>query len=517
MTSPRSLALLIPFLAAIASPSSAGPGTVPTGFTDQLVVGALPSPVGMTQFTDGRMLFVEQKTARIRLIVNGALAATDPVCTVPDVRIAGGEQGLLGIAIDPQWPTRPYVYVHYDYSLTSNIHIARFTVTGDLGFTGNGSLSIHPSSRHLILTDIPDNADNHNGGTLRFGPDGMLYVSLGEDANPCAAQDTVSMRGVILRLDIANLPAGSGGPPAKSVITPANNPFVTHPDLEARLVWAFGLRNPYRFSIDYNGELFIGDVGQNAFEEISRAAGSGVNLGWPLFEANATFTTCPGVSSAGMVGPIYNYAHGAGSQAVVGGPVYRYPTCSSPFDAFPQEYFGDYFFSEYYTGFLRRLKGSGTSWAIAPMVPGQTTVNWGTGFGQVSDWAVGCDGALWYCRQSVNFQNNTGEIRRIVFNDTSDVPPGTPWAQFAVPYPSPGQGDVTLAFVLATSTRVSLGIYDARGRLVRELVSPQERPADTYRERWDGLDNRGNPAPAGIYFARLDSGGQPIVHRFVRF
>ena len=523
MTSSRPFALLA-FLVGLpfAAPVTAGPGTVPTGFQDQLVVGGLRRPVGMTTFSDGRLLVVEQKTAQIRLIVNGALAADDPVCTVAEVRITGNEQGLLGIAVDPQWPTRPYIYVHYDHSLTSNIHVARFTATGDLSFTGNGSFTINPATRYVILNDIPDNADNHNGGTLRFGPDGMLYASLGEDATPCAAQDTVSFRGVILRLDVSNLPAGAGGPPAKSLITPATNPFVGHSNVNARLAWTVGLRNPYRFSIDYNGELFIGDVGQNAWEEITRAADGGRNMGWPLFEGNVPFSSCTGVSGTGLTGPIYVFPNGAGSAAVIGGTVYRYPTCSTPFKAFPAAYFGDYFFSEYYTGFLRRLKGSGNSWAIAPYVPGQTTDDWGTGFGQVADWAIGCDGALWYCRQSVNFADNTGEIRRIANTETTGTCEGggcvpLTGLEFLAPYPSPTAGDVTFAFSLsAAEGRVELDLFDARGRRLRQLRAPSALPAGRHVETWDGRDAHGTLVPPGIYFAKLEIGGHSLVRRFVR-
>src|SRR5262245_39507056 len=235
-------------------------GTVPPDFTDSLVLGGLRFPVAMTSLPDGRVLFTEQFTADIRLIVNGALSPVDPVCTVPDVRNnPGTEQGLLGIAVDPGWPARPYIYVHYDAASSANIHLARFTVAGDLSFTGNGALTIDTATRRDLLITIPDNADNHNGGTLRFGPDGRLYDSIGEDAQRCAAQDSTALQGKILRLDISNVPAGAGGPPAQSVITPSDNPFVDRPNANEQLVWALGLRNPFRFNVDTDGTLFVAD------------------------------------------------------------------------------------------------------------------------------------------------------------------------------------------------------------------------------------------------------------------
>jgi glucose/arabinose dehydrogenase len=495
----------------------AGAGTVPTNFTDSLVLSGLNWPVGLAPLPDGRMFFVEQFSGRLRLVVNGALAPTDPVITVPDVRNAPGtEQGLLGIAVDPGWPVRPYVYVYYDAASAAFIHIARFTVAGDLTFTGNGALTIDPATRRYLLTTIPDNANNHNGGTMRFGPDGMLYASLGDDAVGCDAQDLTLLKGKILRLDVSNVPAGGGSAPAQSVITPADNPYVGNANPNARLVYTDGLRNPFRFGIDpSNGHLFIGDVGQNNWEEIDRVPGGGVDLGWPLFEGNAAFTTCAGVTPDGMVAPIHQFPNGSGSYAVIGGPIYRPPACALAGTNFPTEYNGDYFFSEYYHGFLRRLKGSGTSWSIAPSVPGQPNASdWGTGFIAVSDWIVGCDAALWYVRQTVGFADNTGEIRRIVHTGSVGVPAPTPRVEFRPPWPSPARGSVQLAYTLERSGTVALDVFDVRGNRVRGLVRPGRQDAGERTWTWDGLDEKGNTASAGMYFARLTVDGREIIRRF---
>ena len=196
-----------------AAPPARAQATLPDDFVDELVVGGLDLPVGMAFLPDGRLILVEQKSARIRLVVNGALAAVDPVVVVPGVRIVGPERGLLGITVDPGFPARPYVYVHCNDSSSLIIRITRFTVGGDLAFTGNGSLTIATSTRRDVINNAPDAQGNHNGGTVRFGPDGMLYASLGEDAAECAAQDTSGLRGVILRLDVSGIPAGGGSAP----------------------------------------------------------------------------------------------------------------------------------------------------------------------------------------------------------------------------------------------------------------------------------------------------------------
>lgn len=403
-------------LAAFAPHTTHAQGTVPTGFADQLVTSGFSSPVGMALLPDGRVFVIEQRNGRVRLIVNGRIAATDPVGTVPNLNTLGGERGLLGVAVDPGWPARPYLYTHSTTTGSpARVHVSRFTVTGDLAGTGNGSLAFDAASRYELIDDIPDDAINHNGGTLRFGTDGMLYVSLGEDAQPCAAQDTSSLRGVILRLDVTRLPAGGGGPPDHSLITPAGNPFVASGGTHARLIWAYGLRNPFRFHVDpANGALFIGDVGQDTWEEVSVATQGGRNFGWPIREGNAAYSGgCAAVGS--LTSPIFAFGHDEGASVMSAG-VYRRPVSSR--NGFPPAYEGDYFFSDYSTGYLWRLKRGASSWAVAAPVPGQPDSKyWGIGFESVPDYLLGPDGALWYCRQS------SGEVRRIVNVLPDTTPP----------------------------------------------------------------------------------------------
>jgi len=406
-------------LAAGLAPTRAlGQAVVPSGFADQLGVGGLSRPVGMAFLPDGRLLVIEQQTARVRLIVNGAISIVDPMGTVPVVNTSGEERGLLGIAVDPGWPTRPYFYTHStDVGPPTRVRISRFTVTGDLSGTGNGALTFNPASRFDLLTAIPDNAFNHNGGTLRFGPDGMLYASLGEDATPCAAQDTSSLRGVILRLDVSRLPSGAGGPPSPALITPAGNPFVAVGSPRSKLIWLYGLRNPFRFHIDpASSALFIADVGQDTWEEVDWAPQGGGNFGWPMFEGNASYAG--GCTATGSpIAPIYAYDHGSGN-AVMSAGVYRKP--AGALGGFPSEYEGDYFFSDYYSGDMWRLKRSGGTWSVAPAVPGQpSSAHWAGGLDSVSDYLLGPDGALWYCNQS------SGQIRRIVFLTPDTIPPAT--------------------------------------------------------------------------------------------
>ncbi len=392
--------------------------TVATGFRDQLIRGGLSQPSGFAFLPDGRILFTEQKTKRIRMLVNGALSSTDPIITIADVNAAGNEQGLLGIAIDPDWPARPYLYVYFDHTGTSTIYISMFTATGDLSNSSSHNLAL--GSRYDIITDIPDNASNHNGGTLRFGPDSMLYASLGEDADQCGAQDSTLFKGVILRLLVDSLPRPGSGPAPKNLLIAPGNPF-PGPSANARLVWAYGLRNPFRFNIDrQTGLLYIADVGQSNFEEVSECAG-GENFGWPFREGPLVRVVggCaePGGSGNGsFTAPITYYDRsGFGNASIVSAGLYRKINGPNLYN-FPPEYEGDYFFIDYYQGFMRRIKKSGSVWVTPIPVPGQpNSTDWGAGFVSGSDFQVGPDGALYYLTQFTNFAPNSGALRRIAY------------------------------------------------------------------------------------------------------
>jgi len=490
MISSRALPPIASLLFLVVAAVPARPqATLPPDFQDEVIVGALSTPTGLAFLPDGRCFVTEQLTARIRLIVNGALSTTDPVCVVPNVRNNNFFRGLLGIAVD-----------HYAAN-PGKVLLSRFTAAGDLGFTGSGALTIDPATRYDLINGLTD--ANHNGGTLRFGPDQMLYASVGDSFTvPCAAQRIGSMRGVIWRLEIRNLPAGSGGPPAKSLLTPPDNPFVSDSDPNARLIWARGLRHPFRFHVDHpTGDVFIADVGEDTWEEVSRVGVPGANFGWPLFEGPDAYTTCPGASGGGLTAPIHSYGGGA-QRCIIGGGVYRRPTSGS--SRFPFEYEGDYFFSDYYSGALRRLEGSGQSWALASPMPGQpSSTDWGTGLAEVSDYLVAADGSLWYCRQGIGGASNTGEIRRIAYTGVTGVesPPSTTLILEA-PHPSPGVGQVTLHYRLPALVRIDLKIYDVAGRLVRTLVAGIELPAGTHTATWDGRSDAGE-LRAGMFFARL--------------
>ncbi|HEX5634878.1 MAG TPA: PQQ-dependent sugar dehydrogenase, partial [Gemmatimonadales bacterium] len=391
--------------------------TVPTGLSVETLASGLSAPVAFEFLSGGRVLYTEQFTARVRLFREGVGVQTQVVLTVPDV-VAGGERGLLGLAVDPRFPAHPYLYVFHDAPSPNHIRIVRYTLGGDLDGTAGTPLTADVGTRFDLLDVIPDAASNHNGGTLRFGPDGMLYASLGDDAVPCAAQDPLGLRGVILRMAVTALPPGPGSA-FYAQLAPPDNPFAASPDSSARLVLAYGLRNPFRFQVDPpTGLLVIADVGEQLREELDLlwppglpvgvpGAGSpGANFGWPYLEGSVTGAHAGECAPAppGMVLPVFDYDRTTqpGGASIISGGMYRVKPGGSR--NLPASYDGDLFANDYYSGALYRIEQTGGGWAIAAPVPGQPSAShWGQGFGQVSDWRVGPDGALWFCRQSVNF------------------------------------------------------------------------------------------------------------------
>ncbi len=521
--------LVVPLSLVLVATPAARAQTVPTGFAVETLAPGLSTPVAFEFLPDGRVLFVEQFTGRVRVFTPGAGVQATPVLAVPGVA-AGGERGLLGIAVDPAFPTRPYVYVFHDVATPRHIRIARFTLAGDLAGTGASDLVADPASRHDLIDDIPDQADNHNGGTVRFGIEGVLYASVGEDAVACAAQAPGTLRGVILRLRTDLLPPGPGSA-FRAQLTLPDNPFAASADSNLRLVGAYGLRNPFRFQVDPKfGTLVIGDVGGVLREELdmlqpplvfanlepppAEAAPLGANFGWPWREGTAVGTLGAGCGPepVGLVAPLFEYDRTArlGGAAIVSAGRYRHVNGLST--SWPLEYDGDVFANDYYSGELLRLKPANGVWGPAPPVPGQPSPTaWGVGFNEVSDWRVGPDGALWFCRQSVDFAPNSGSIARIL-GLSSPPPPAVPALRVSLRV-SPAVGSAVL-LVSDDAAPARLTIHDAFGRAVRTFHSSEFlRGASGIEVRWDGLDHDGRRMRPGACVARLESAGRTASTR----
>lgn len=494
----------------------AGPASavvdLPDSFTNQVVVSGLDLPTSMAFLQDGRVLFTEQKTGKVRMVVNGHIAATDPVLVVPSLATSGYERGLQGIAVDPGWPQRPFVYLFYNRNDSRNI-LVRYTATGDIANPAGENIGL--TNRLLIIDNIPDNDPNHQAGCLRFGPDGHLFVSLGEDEDWCAAKDSTSLKGQFLRLNVTSLPAGPGGPVPRALIIPSGNPFAVA-DSNAAMVWAYGFRNPWRFHIDpWDSTIVAADVGEADFEEMNEVVKGGY-FGWPYREGGHLYVraNCPepgGPGTGSFDPPFVSLPRGAELTAINSAGIYR-PAAGGSAN-WPPQYSGDLFWSEYYTGIVRRMERSGGSWVAAPPVAGQPNANdWGTGFISAVDFARAPDGSVWWLRQSDDeFNSLTGALSRIRFTGQvpASVEPGSVALAFQGVWPNPASGFLGVSFSLPGGGPARLSVYDLAGRLRLERdLSGLGAGSHVVRLPASGLN-------AGVYLVRIESAGRVVSGKTV--
>jgi glucose/arabinose dehydrogenase len=403
----------VSLVAALVACGTAAAQSVPTGFVvDTVISSGLQACHDFCFLPDGRVLLAN-RGGLVQIWVAGTPVA---VGTVPNVE-TGQEKGLLGIVADPNFATNGYIYVWYSSTADSFMHLDRFTCTGDLANPASTLVSFASSSRRVVLGAVPDNAFNHNGGSPRFGPDGMLYQSIGDDANACQAQSLTSQLGCVVRLNVNALPAGgSTTAPTFSSLDPGDNPLSANADF-SQLVIAHGLRNPVRMEIDQaTGNLYIGDVGQNAVEEYSEYVyNAGAlqlrNFGWPWREGNNSYSTCGG-SMPAVVAPIATVNQGTGWLSAMGGPRYRNQTGGAY--NFGANYEGNAFFLDYFAGQVRRLVNTAGVWGPAPSVPGQPdATNWSTGWVGAVSMKQGPDGGIWVSHHPGTYPSTGGTLKRI--------------------------------------------------------------------------------------------------------
>jgi glucose/arabinose dehydrogenase len=320
--------------------------TLPFGFVETTVASGIASPTAMAIAPNGR-IFVCSQTGALRVIKNGVLLATPFVNLSVD---SVGERGLLGVAFDPNFNLNHFIYLYYTVpGNPSHNRVVRFTANGDVAL---------PGSRVILLElDSLSTATNHNGGALHFGPDGNLYIAVGDNAKGSNSQNLSNLLGKILRI----APDGT---------IPPDNPFVQSTTARHE-IWALGLRNPFTFAFrGTTNFMYINDVGESTWEEIDLGQ-AGANYGWPATEGP---TTNPLYKS-----PVYYYGHGEGC-AITGGAFYSPSTTN-----WPSSYRGKYFFGDYCSGFIRMLNPA-TSQATAFI----------TGASQPVDIQVGDDGSFYY-------------------------------------------------------------------------------------------------------------------------
>lgn len=368
--------------------------STPSGFVvDQLWSSMPPLATDLGFLPDGRAL-IASSIGDITLYANGNSATLG---NIPNVQF-GGEAGLLSVTSDPQFAQNGYIYVYYNSTTGSTLHVDRFTCVGDRSNPNSLSLTLDLASRHPVLDTLTDNWPEHNGGSLRFGPDGMLYATTGDDLDPCATQDPNSTLGCVVRMDVSGLPAGgSTNAPSYAALDPGDNPMSANSGF-TQLVIAHGLRNPFRMEIDpVTGSLYIGDVGSDTRDEISEyvissSAMTLVNFGWPWREGDVAGNGCVGSQPTGLAGPIAVLPVSPTGSSIIAGPVYRNLGGVHDYGA---AYEGNAFYTDLFTGDIFRLTYA-NGWNVAAPVAGQPSPGvWADGFGRAVALRQGPDGALW--------------------------------------------------------------------------------------------------------------------------
>lgn len=307
------------------------------------------SPVAIVNAGDDR-LFVVQRGGAIRIVQpNGTVLPTNFLTLTSSTVLSGGERGLLGLAFHPNYVNNGFFYVNYTRAGDGATVIARYSVD-----TNNPNIA-NPNSAQILLT-IPQPFSNHNGGSLVFGPDGFLYIGMGDGGSggdpQNLAQNQNSLLGKMLRIDV------DGGSPYG---IPADNPNVSN--AFPNEIWAIGMRNPWKFSFDrITGDLWIADVGQNAREEINKVNAPltpGLNFGWRCYEASLPFNTADCLSASNYTFPVAEYNLGGGNCSITGGYVYRGST-------YPNMV-GKYFFADYCSNRIGWVNNNGGSitWSAA--------------------------------------------------------------------------------------------------------------------------------------------------------
>jgi glucose/arabinose dehydrogenase len=278
------------------------------------VIGGLSSPVQMIDPNDGTgRFFIVEKTGKVLILKDGKLLGT-PLLDISDHVSTGTEQGLLSIALHPKFAKNGVFFIDYT-DAKGNSQIERWTIS-----KSDANVADPASATTLLSVDQP--YPNHNGGLLLFGPDGKLYIGFGDggsQGDPHGnGQNLGVLLGKILRIDVdsttGKLPYG----------IPKDNPFVNTPGARGE-IWDYGLRNPWRFSFDKKtGDLVIGDVGQNTYEEadFDPAAKGGINYGWNIMEARSCYNAAS-CNQKGLTLPFFFYSHENGACSITGGYVYR--------------------------------------------------------------------------------------------------------------------------------------------------------------------------------------------------
>lgn len=453
---------------------------------------AQPFALKLTQFATGKgivtdignagdsRLFVVQQNGVISILRSDGKYDAKPFLTITD-RVgytADSERGLLGIAFHPQFASNGYFYVDYT-NKQGNTHVSRFRVKQDSADVGD------PTSEQILLV-VNQPFANHNGGQIVFGPDGYLYISLGDGGaggDPQNnGQNKKALLGKLLRIDVNRTENG------KNYAIPPDNPFVNNAEF-APEIWAWGLRNAWRFSFDkQTGDLWMGDVGQDEIEEVNFQPASskgGENYGWRCYEGSKNFNTNGCAAKTNYVFPVFEYPHNntTGGCSVTGGFVYRGKVW--------EKMKGYYFFADLCTGNV---------WATQRKTDGTfETASFGKLGANYSAFGQNADGELFIAEYG-------GKISRLTSDSAVSVKEPKPAPEFtAEVFPNPAQKIVNVRLNMPDSFEITLHITDLSGKEISQRTLGLAMGSHTVSV---------GELPSGSYYLRITAGKQRLVLPF---
>ncbi len=476
----RSIVLVASFLlVAVASGSLFGaPPTVQNAFPN---LSAFNWPVDLQAPFDGsNRLFVVEKDGRIYVFENTPSVSTRTLFLDISARVKNaGSEGLLALAFHPDYENNGTFFVMYNTIDPYTSRWSRFQVSEDP--------DVADPSSEVVLFEIPQTNTCHKGCGIVFGSDGYLYTSIGDDCQGWPGQNLSTLMGKLLRIDVDSTSTGL------EYAIPPDNPFVGNTQGWREEIYAYGFRNPWRFSID-RGEserIFLGDVGEATWEEVDIITNGG-NYGWDIMEADDCYPNpalCDTIG-AHCVAPIWQYPHTSEiGNAIVGGYIYRGHTVPS--------LWGKYVYADA-GGEINSLTYDGVAWS-------NELIEFYEPSRQYSTFGVDENDELYVV-------SLYGQIYRFV-DGAVDVGGRIPPSPQLRSDPNPFQTATTFRFDVTNGTTARVEVYDVRGRRVRVLASSTN--AGTRTVTWNGTDEGGRDLASGVYFARLMIDGRDVAHQRV--
>ena len=449
------------------------------------------SPVDMQSPDDGsELLYVVEKAGRVKVFENNAATTIDTFIDITNRVSTSGEQGLLGMAFDPDYAANSFFYLNYSVSDPRRQRVSRFLATTPT--------AADPDSEVILFEGdpaLPGNT-NHNAGAITFGPpegpggERYLFVTMGDGGSgndpENNGQNRATLLGSIVRLDV-----NGGGLPldcadAGVATVPADNPCLDGPGGDCDEIYAYGMRNPWRMTFDEAaGQFWIGDVGQSAWEEVDVLERGG-NFGWRVYEGNHCTNNDP-CDPSGKISPVLEYGHTSGHCSITGGYVYR--------GAAIPELQGWYVYADWCSGFI---------WAFDPNDP-RGTNKLIENFATFSLTTFGTDEA-----DELYALAEDGQIRKFVPNVivADEEAPSTLSPSLDIHGPNPVSGQTSLRFLAPSEGHVLVAVYDVLGREVARLFDREVRPVSLRYVTFDASN-----LPTGMYVARLITGGATLTQK----